>query len=237
MISQATRPFAGVVGSKASIPVNLSGTMFYLTAASGPLFIRPAGGVYSLYYSGQGTNVSAGFSLLEIYNPTANGVTFQLVAGTDDFIDKRQIPSTQTPTIVKPSGFGGPGSGFLPDVSGLGFTDSAGNSWLAISRVAIIMQIQSGANFTISLSTANNAGFPVALIASMSAQFVGSGGAGSGETVQPVISPMIFSAAGNFSVFSSVANGSTSSGYINSFSVIELYQAIAPNAVAYQPPN
>lgn len=150
MISQ-TKPWSGVIGSKQTVTVSLAGTFFYIEAASGPVFVRPPGGVYTLYYPGTGTNVVGGFASLAIYNPTANGITCLMVAGSSgagDFIDKRLVGNTQVPLIINQPTFSQVGSNYvaaIPDLTGLEFTDPGGNQWLAIARVSVTVQALSAA--------------------------------------------------------------------------------------------
>lgn len=99
MSASSINSFAGIVGVGQTLPIALPGEMFYLSVSSAPVFIRSSGGVWSQFQPGTGLEVPQ-FSQLEVYNGTANPVTFQIFAGPSGFIDNRAIPWLQSPNVV-----------------------------------------------------------------------------------------------------------------------------------------
>ena len=86
-----TLPAAGQPGATITIPV--SGTNFYLFSTTGTVLIQPTGGSAIPYVQGTGLDLSneGGFTSLQISNPNSSPITFLLIIGTDQFIDKRVI--------------------------------------------------------------------------------------------------------------------------------------------------
>jgi hypothetical protein len=152
--------------------------------------------------------------MLELYNPTANPVTYQLIVGADSppsgaFIDKRILPNTEAPNVlhVPPYQVIGPVTSYMcPDLSGTEFEDPYGNPWLALQRVSLTVSIWGTLGNQLQVAVP---GGPI----------YGSFGPG----VQ------VFKSAGEFEVYCETAYGN--------FWVFEVYQAIAPTSVAYQPPK
>ena len=95
-LARTTLPFlgtlqaAGTVGDKTSVPI--AGTSFYLYSTTGPLTIQPNGGSAITYDQGTGLGPSdIPFINLQISNPNNFAVTFELVVGFTELIDKRLI--------------------------------------------------------------------------------------------------------------------------------------------------
>jgi hypothetical protein len=148
--SGSTISYSGIIGPGLTLPVALTGTMFYLTVATAPLFIRPSGiSPWSQFQPGTGTETPAQFSQLEIYNGTANFVTFQVVAGFAPFIDHRLVPNQQVVNVIVPTSLvlvasDGTNSYFaslLSDKSGGPVLDANGVTWNAVQRQSITLQI------------------------------------------------------------------------------------------------
>lgn len=218
-----------IIASKGFLPVQAAGTQFYLTAASGPLFIKADAGSYALYYSAMGNTVDDGFSGLSIYNPTPYPITFSMLVSFSDVIDKRQLPTTEPMNVIKMATFvdGGPGGlANLPDVSGQQFTDPAGAAWLAIQRVSVWMQCSGVA----AQPNTVYAEFYAGLEADGDVLFVQQGPVANTSTPPP---PIILQTSGDLSCFVNPTLVAAEKGV----SLFEIYQAIQPNSLAYQPPN
>lgn len=133
--------------------------MFYLPVATGALFIRPTGGVWSQYLMGTGAKDIPPFTLLEINNPGTTPVTFQIVAGSAEYTDRRTLPALITPTVPVQTEWSvenitEPVSKTIQDQSGSSIVDANGNSWLAIKRLSLRIQsssffIDDGVNYPI----------------------------------------------------------------------------------------
>ena len=209
-----------VIGPKATLPVICAGTQFYFTAASGPLFVKPPAGSWTLYYSSMGDTVGTPFNLLTLYNPTANAVTFGLIVSFTDIIDKRQLSSTQTPNVGNIVPQTSSGGGYLAtafDLSGTQFSDSAGTPWLAIQRASLNVAI---------LGYAGSSGL-VFVWAGLKIVNLCSIAGNTTDIPQPPI--VVINSSGLFSVTTSMDPAT--------WTVFEIYQALAPNSQAYQPPN
>jgi hypothetical protein len=139
--------YAGVVAPGQTLPLSMTGTNFYLSVATAPLYVRTSGQSWSLYQPGTGANVGA-FQLIELYNSGASAITFQINVGTGQFIDHRAVtPLVPFSVIVPPVWgpyFGGSYSTALADKAGLPITDIAGNSYIAVQR--ILASFQTGVN-------------------------------------------------------------------------------------------
>ena len=216
-LTGATRYFSGIVGSLQTLTVLLSGTQFYLTAASGPVFIRPAGGSYALFYSAMGDTVTAGFSLLAVYNPTVFPVTIQMLVGYSDVIDKRQLPSTQTPSVIYQIPFVGHNM-LYPDMSGQVIMDNDGASWLAVQRLLFSAQTANSLDMINILSLNTIIGSAVSVVPMGSNNIV--------------YAPFTVSARGYLGItwFESGSGSQVPAVY-------EIYSAVAPQSASYQPPN
>jgi hypothetical protein len=228
----ATSYSAGIIGSKKPGLVQLQGTFFYLTVASGPLFVKPNGGNWTLYYSGMGTNVAGGFSGIQLYNPTSNPVTYQMVSGESEFIDKRQILNTQTPSVINIPGWtrnGTTAACSVPDLSGLTFADQFGVSWLAIQRLSLNIQTLTPGDLCTLQQNGNNV---------LTVESFVLGATAGGIVFDQVSPPQVLQVSGAFTASITFANTFGLSPTPTTLpALFEIYAAVAPNSTAYQPPN
>ena len=142
--SRATQVLNFVIVSGATIPVTISGSMFYLLAATAQVAIRPRGGVFTLYPQGTGQNYRAedAFPSLEINNPNSFSVVISVVIGWDTFVDNRLIlAQAQYPNVAFPTYPTANAAAVVHfvDLSGTAFTDINGGKWYALYRVAIVI--------------------------------------------------------------------------------------------------
>lgn len=140
---------SNLIPAGGTLPIPVAGTSFYVTVATAPFNIRPSGGVFNTYDVGTGLDLEEinSFSLLEVNNPNAFPVVFQLFVGFDKFIDKRLILSQTNLNVVAKPTYDTPNSAAavaINDISGQAFTDINGNEWYAIQRVAIIISNMDG---------------------------------------------------------------------------------------------
>lgn len=140
---------SNLIPAGGTLPIPVSGTTFYVTVATAPFNIRPSGGVFNTYDVGTGLELEEinSFSLLEVNNPNAFPVVFQLFVGFDKFVDKRLILSQTNLTVVAKPTYDTPNSAAavaIDDISGQAFTDVNGNEWYAIQRVSIIVSNMDG---------------------------------------------------------------------------------------------
>ncbi len=139
-----------VVPAGQTVPFPVTGTFFYVTAASGTIQIKPSGGDFTPYDVGTGLGFDGvnAFSQLEVKNPSAvNAVAFEIIYGYDTFIDNRVIVASNITTVVaKPTA---PAAGAvainMPDISGQQFADINGKLWYAIAREGIYVFNTDGA--------------------------------------------------------------------------------------------
>ena len=95
---------------------------------------------YSLYTQGTGFE-NTEFTSVEVQNPTAAPVVVSVWVGRSNFIDRRLILASQaTPQVANPTNPTVSATTVnINDLSGGSFTDINGKSWLAISRVLILI--------------------------------------------------------------------------------------------------
>lgn len=139
-LSQTSRVLATSIAAGQTIPFAVAGTQFYVSASSAAIQVRPSGGDFTSYVQGTGLDVKRGFDAIEIFNPSAFPVSFQIFVGFDGFIDHRIFNvSTTTPNIAYPtySAVMSAAAIAITDLSGQGFFDIDGNPWLALNRVYI----------------------------------------------------------------------------------------------------
>lgn len=139
---QTSKVIATSISAGTTIPFAVSGSSFYVTAASAPINVRQKGGEFTSYVPGTGLLVVGGFASIEVQNPNNFPVSFQLFVGFDGFIDNRQynvsntLPNVAFPTYSQP--LSAPAVA-ITDISGQGFFDINGNPWLALTRLAIVI--------------------------------------------------------------------------------------------------
>ena len=127
-----------------SVQINQDGTNAYLLVATAAVNMRARSklGVqaYSLYTQGTGFE-NTEFTSVEVQNPTAAAVVVSVWVGRSNFIDRRLILASQaTPQVANPTNPTVSATTVnINDLSGGSFTDINGNSWLAISRVLILI--------------------------------------------------------------------------------------------------
>lgn len=213
--------YAGIVGPGQTLPLSMAGTNFYLSIATAPLYVRPGAQAWSLYQPGTGANVGA-FGLIELYNSTANPITFQINVGTAQFIDHRAIIPTVPQNVFVPASWSGMagGSSFtaqLLDKSGSQITDLQGNTWIAVQRVLIEIQTfpNASGNTTISL-TAYQQALGILIVQSIPTP----GGAIGG--------PITLATSGNFAAAMTVPGGAVAGQFAGS--LFEIYQAVVPGS-------
>lgn len=131
-----------VVPANSVAPVPCAGTTFYVTVSTGPVDIRPIGGVFNTYTNGKGLKLKLenAFPSLEVRNTTSNPLVVQLFVGFDEFIDNALIlANTGQALVANPTN---PTASVatninIPDLSGGAFTDINGVEWYALQREAI----------------------------------------------------------------------------------------------------
>lgn len=142
--SRTSLSYANILPAGGTLPINASGTQFYVTIATGDIEIRPSRGIFNTYAAGTGMQLTLenAFSLLEVRNPNAYPVVFQVFVGFDQFIDNRLVlVQTGQKVVAKPT-YPTPNSASvvnITDISTQQFTDINGGKWYALSRVAILL--------------------------------------------------------------------------------------------------
>lgn len=127
-----------------TIPLSVAGNTFYVTVATAELQIRPGKGAFNGYTVGTGLDLdlSNSFELLEVANPNAFAVVFQIFVGFDRYIDKRlYLDTTNLPLVTIPT-YPVPNTApAVPiiDLSAQVVTDINGQEWYAISRQSILI--------------------------------------------------------------------------------------------------
>jgi hypothetical protein len=194
------------IPANTTVPQQIQGNSFYVIAASGTISVRPRGGQFVVYQPGTGYRLPAdtSFANLEIQNNNAFPVSFALFIGFGEFIDNRlilesgivfpvmKVTYSPTPPAVGPI--------VIDDISGQAFVDQNGAPWLAINRIAFIVD---------NLSTASN----------LILQNAAADGTDCG-TVFPATA-RTFPLSGDFTL-------KTGAGTVNG-AVQEYYNAISPN--------
>lgn len=144
-LGRTSQVLRNIIAAGASLQYPVSGNTFYVTFTSAPLTIRPANGAGNPYDTGTGLSIPEinSFGNLELSNPTANPIVFELFIGFDGFIDNRVIIATSSrlqsvayPTYQTASSTA---SVAITDRSGQAFNDINGNPWYAVNRQSIII--------------------------------------------------------------------------------------------------
>jgi len=139
-----------VVPANSVAPVPCAGTTFYVTVCTGPIDIRPYGGVFNTYTNGKGLKLKQenAFSSLEVRNTTSQPLVVQLFVGFDEFIDNALILANTGQTLVANPTYSTASSATnvnITDLSGGAFTDINGIEWYALQREAIyVSNLDSG---------------------------------------------------------------------------------------------
>lgn len=142
-LGKTSQRLTNIIPAGGFLPLPCSGTFFYVLLASGPLLIKPSGGIAQEYSTGTGLDIEYeenAFQLLELQNNNAYPVAFEIFVGWDAFIDKRLIlVNNSSPQVAYPTYPVANAATHvaIDDLSGQAFTDINGNEWYALSRVAI----------------------------------------------------------------------------------------------------
>lgn len=142
--SRTSLYYTNIIQAGATLPVPASGTQFYVVFSTAAINVRPSDGVFVNYVQGTGLQLQEinSFQLLEVNNPNAFPVIFQMFVGFDEYIDKRLIlNNTTTPAVIFPT-YTEPGTAVavaINDLSGQAFSDINGKAWYAIQRIAILI--------------------------------------------------------------------------------------------------
>jgi hypothetical protein len=143
----------GILPAGETINLTISGDKFFLDVATGPLLITPDTGNQVKYFPGMGLRFDRekrSFALLQVKNPNAYAVYFQLFAGFDDLDDRRTFyPSIQFKQIVNAthdwSVDGADLATNVPDLSG-GTLTYDGETYYAVNRQLLYVFNQNSAN-------------------------------------------------------------------------------------------
>lgn len=152
--------YSNIVAAGATLPIPCSGTQFYVIIATLPVNIRPAGGIFNSYEKGTGLQLDPtnAFDLLEVQNPNAVAVVFQIFVGFDGFIDNRLIlvQSANQQVVYGTYPVSNASATInITDISGSPFTDVNGNRWYALARVCIIVfNADSGTTYALQKASA-----------------------------------------------------------------------------------
>lgn len=152
-----------IVQPGTTLPVPAAGTQFYLLVATLPVEVRPSGGVFNIYSAGKGLQLLPEnvFDLIEIRNTSSVAIVFSIFVGFDGYIDNTLILNTASGEAAVVHGVqtvvNATNNILIPDLSGSPFTDPNGDTWYAISRVAILLFNADGAAVYDVVNTANNA--------------------------------------------------------------------------------
>lgn len=162
--------YSNVIPAGGTLQIPAAGNEFYVQVTTGTINIQPDNGVSNPYDSGTGLqlDLSNSFSLLQVKNPNAFAVVFQIFVGFDQFIDRRlYLNQNLTPQITIPTV---PLSGstviLIPDLGGSQQTVD-GVKWNLIQRSNLLVgNADSGATYilqrkTAPVTTAPFPGFPI----------------------------------------------------------------------------
>ena len=142
-----------IVAAGATLPISQAGEGFYIIAASGPVLVRPRGGVWDSYYVGTGLKADPenAFDLVELRNPSAaNSLTVSLWVGFGDYIDHRLLAISDLFFPIVYATYPTPAAAAqidIPDLSGTQIDDVNGTPWLALNRIALQASNNDPANF------------------------------------------------------------------------------------------
>jgi hypothetical protein len=231
-MNSSAQSFSQLIAAGAFLPVQISGAEFYFTVLTAPVFCRASpGGNFCQFVQGQG--LVGNFTSLELQNPNAFPVVFQVFCTPSGFVDRRTIPDVQTKNVIVPAVFSVVTAGVelwsrILDKSGQTITDMNGQSWTAVNRLSVSLQTMpfTGAIAGPSLGVFKDAStFPASFYdALMIIQSYN-------ETDNQMQPPTVLSISGNFSVALLLGGMITTAA-----SVFEIYSALAPG-FAGQPPS
>jgi hypothetical protein len=145
ILSRTSQVLRNIVPANSSLQFPVSGNTFYVLFTSAQVIIKPGNGSANPYDTGTGLAAPEinSFGQLQIINPTANAIVFEIFVGFDGFIDNRVILAQVSglrlvayPTYPVTSAAA---SVAINDISATAFNDINGNQWYAVNRVAIII--------------------------------------------------------------------------------------------------
>lgn len=142
--SRTSQQLTNLIPAGGVLPIPVFGNTFYVVVATAAIEIRPSNGVFNTYETGTGLDLdlSNSFSMLEIKNPHAFDVVFQIFVGFDRLVDKRLILNQggqgqiAYPTYPTPNSLN---NVEIVDRAAQVITDFYGNEFYALQRVAIVV--------------------------------------------------------------------------------------------------
>lgn len=156
IVGRGSAQFNNLLPPGGFLEMPISGTQFYILAATGPVLIRASTGVYNQYTTGQGleVDIANAFDKLTIQNPSStNNLVYSIFVGWDNFIDKTLILNTvTTPNVIYPTYPTALSAATIdiPDRSASAFTDINGGQWYALQRVCIsFFNVDTGITFLV----------------------------------------------------------------------------------------
>lgn len=143
-LGRSSQFIRNIIPAGQTVPFPAAGTMFYVTQATAPFEIKPSGGSFNSYDIGTGLELAPvnAFEQLQIRNPSAFPIVFELFIGFDGFIDNRVIISQTTLTQISFPTYptaSAAAAVAINDLVGQKIADINGNQWYAMGRVAIIV--------------------------------------------------------------------------------------------------
>jgi len=144
ILSRTSQVLRNIVPAGGTIQYPVTGNTFYVLFASATLNIKPGTGSSNPYETGTGLAAPEinSFGSLQISNPSASPVVFEIFVGFDGFIDNRLIvANTGLRQVAYPTYpvASAAASVAINDLSGTPITDINGNNWYAAQRLAIIV--------------------------------------------------------------------------------------------------
>jgi hypothetical protein len=146
--AKSSQIITNVVAAGGTLPMRVSGMQYYVVTSTAPIRVRAmsAGsvGIFDEHTPGTGKVFDElnAFEQIEVNNPNAFAVIFQIFVGWDDYIDKRLILAAQTQKAIVYPTYQTPNSAAvvnITDLSGQQFQDIDNNKWYALNRIAIMI--------------------------------------------------------------------------------------------------
>lgn len=142
--SRTSQIFTNLIPAGEVLPIPIFGNTFYVVVATASIEIRPSNGVFNTYETGMGLDLDLtnSFNCLEIKNPNAFSVVFQIFVGFDALIDKRLILNQGGQSQIAFPTYDTPNSLTnveIVDRSAQVITDIYGNEFYALTRIAIVV--------------------------------------------------------------------------------------------------